>query len=173
MDLADLKKEVDTISNTDVWSLYAYLELQLKERKLVRTRNIVGERGEFLAIETYNNIAGLPKLQAAPEGTQNVDALSRKGERYSIKTLSIPGSTTGVFYGLAEPGAIEGERKFEYVIVVVIDKNYNLLRMIELNWEQFLKYKKWHKTMRAWNLNLTKQLLNEAKTIFDGTIALK
>jgi len=26
------------------------------------------------------------KLQAAPQGTKNVDAISRKGERYSIKT---------------------------------------------------------------------------------------
>lgn len=165
MELSELKKEVEKISDNDVWSLYAYLALQLKERKLVRTRNIVGERGEFLAIETYDKIAGLPKLQAAPEGTQNVDALSRKGERYSIKTITSPGTTTGVFYGLSEPGVQEKEHKFEYVIVVVIDKHYDLLKMLELNWDQFLKYRKWHKTMRAWNISLTQQLCAEARTI--------
>lgn len=165
MELSDLKKEVEKISDNGVWSLYAYLAFLLKERGLVRTRNIVGERGEFLAIETYNKISGMPKLQAAPEGTQNVDALSRKGERYSIKTISQPGSTTGVFYGLSEPGVPEKERKFEYVIVVMIDKYYDLVKMLELSWDQFLKYRKWHKTMRAWNLSLTKQLCEEAKLI--------
>ena len=165
MNLAEIKKEIKELSDENVWSLYAHLALQLKERGLVRTRNIVGERGEFLAIETYNKIAGLPKLQAAPEGTQNVDALSRKGERYSIKTITSPGSTTGVFYGLSEPGVTEKERKFEYVIIVVIDKNYDLVKMLELSWDQFLKYRKWHKTMRAWNISLTRQLCSEVKTI--------
>ncbi len=168
MDLSELKKEIEKAADSDIWSLYAYLALQLKERKLVRTRNIVGERGEFLAIETYNRISGLPKLQAAPEGTQNVDALSRKGERYSIKTVSLPGTTTGVFYGLSEPGVFEAERKFEYIIIVVIDNHYNLVKIIELNWEQFLKYRRWHKTMRAWNIGLTRQLYEEAKLIFSN-----
>ena len=165
MDFDEIKKGTEKLSDENIWSLYAHLALQLKERGLVRTRNIVGERGEFLAIETYNKISGLPKLQAAPEGTQNVDALSRKGERYSVKTISVPGVTTGVFYGLSDPGVPEKERKFEYVIVVLIDKHYDLVKMIELNWVQFLKYRKWHKTMRAWNVSLTKQLCDEAKTI--------
>ena len=165
MDFTEIKKEIEKLSDGNIWSLYAYLALQLKERGLVRTRNIVGERGEFLAIETYNKISGLPKLQAAPEGTQNVDALSRKGERYSIKTISLPGVTTGVFYGLSESGIPEKERKFEYVIIVVIDKHYDLVKMLELSWDQFLKYKRWHKTMRAWNISLTKQLCNEAKLV--------
>lgn len=165
MDLSELKNEIDVTPDEGIWTLYAYLALKLKERGLVRTRNIVGERGEFLTIETYNKIAGLPKLQAAPEGTQNVDAISRKGERYSIKTISQPGTTTGVFYGLSELGGLEKEKKFEYVVVVVIDKHYDLVKMLELNWDQFVKYRKWHKTMRAWNLSLTKQLCGEAKLI--------
>ncbi len=164
--LADIKENMRKISNSDTWSLYAYVAFQLKERGLVRTRNIVGERGEFLAIETYNKIPGAPKLQAAPEGTRNVDALSRKGERYSIKTISLPGSTTGVFHGFAEPGIKEKGERFEHLIIVLIDKNYDLIKIIELDWAQFLKYRKWHKTMRAWNITLTKQLCGDAKIIF-------
>ena len=34
----------------------------------------------------------------APVGTENIDAISRKGDRYSIKSTS--SNTTGVFYGL-------------------------------------------------------------------------
>src|SRR3989344_4150853 len=109
--LSDLKQKIEKISESDLWSLYAYVALQLKERGLVRTRNIVGERGEFLAIKIYNETAGLAKLQAAPEGTQNVDALSRKGERYSIKTVSEPSNLTGVFYGCGDQSEPNPEKK--------------------------------------------------------------
>lgn len=153
-------------NDEDLWLLYANAELELKKRGLVRTRNIVGERGEFLAIKTYNLINGLPKLQAAPEGTQNVDALSRKGERYSIKTISEPGVTTGVFYGCGDINDnYRGEKKFEYVIIVQLIRDYTPKRIIELTWHQFLQYRRWHKTMRAWNLTATKKLLDDSKII--------
>lgn len=166
MNLDGIKKEIKETADNDVWSLYAFLGKQLRERGLVRTRNIVGERGEFLAIETYNKTPGLPNLQAAPEGTQNVDAISRKGERYSIKTISEPGRTTGVFYGLAEPGSDEKEKKFEYVIIVLINKDFEPVKIVELNWNKFLQFKRWHARMRAWNLSLTRSLLTEARVIF-------
>lgn len=161
-----LMKEVDQLIDEEMWTLYAYTGLKLKERNLVRTRNIVGERGEFLAIKTYNETPGLAKLQAAPEGTQNVDALSRKGERYSIKTISEPGNLTGVFYGLGDQEVINPEKKFEFVVIVLIDKYYKPKKILEITWEQFLKFRRWHKTMRAWNLSLTKELFSETKIIF-------
>ena len=164
--LNEIIKKINSLKDDDIWRLYGYVGTELRTRKLIRTRNIVGERGEFLAIKSYNTIAGLPNLQAAPEGTQNVDALSRKGERYSIKTITAPGSTTGVFYGLGNLGDQDlPEQKFEFVVLVVIDKNYNLKKIFELSWKQFLKYRKWHKTMRAWNLSITKALSAEAKII--------
>ena len=118
-----------------------------------------------MVIKIYNETPGLAKLQAAPEGTQNVDALSRKGERYSIKTISEPGNLTGVFYGLGDQGTANPEKKFEFVVIVLIDKYYKPKKILEITWEQFLKFRRWHKTMRAWNLNLTKELLNEARII--------
>jgi hypothetical protein len=164
------KVNINELDNEELWLGYADIQQELKKRNLVRTNNIVGERGEFLAIEFYNSISGLPKLQAAPEGTQNVDALSRKGERYSIKTISEPGVTTGVFYGVGEKGdKSEPEKKFEYVIVVQIFKDYRPKRILELTWNQFIKFRKWHSTMRAWNLNITKQLIEESKVIIDKT----
>ena len=165
---SDIQKHIGEMSDSDVWSLFGFVRQLLAERKLVRTKNIVGERGEFLAIETYKSIAGLSNLQAAPEGTQNVDALSRKGERYSIKTITLPNKTTGVFYGLGEPGADEYEKKFEYLLIVIIDNHFNLNKIFELTWDQFIKAKKWHKTMRAWNISLTKELVSSAKLIFEN-----
>jgi hypothetical protein len=164
-----MKNILQKLNDVELWLLYADAELELKKRNLVRTRNIVGERGEFLAIEAYNSTPGLPKLQAAPEGTQNVDALSRKGERYSIKTITEPGLTTGVFYGLGENDDKNlPEKKFEYVIIVQIFKNYRPKKIIELTFEQFLTHRKWHSTMRAWNLRITNGLLKDAKVILDN-----
>jgi len=163
------KTKTSSLNNEELWLLYADTEKELKDRGLVRTRNIVGERGEFLAIEKYNSIPGMPNLQAAPEGTQNVDALSRKGQRYSIKTITEPGNTTGVFYGIGEKDEnLIPEKKFEYVIIVQIFRNYLPKRILELTWEQFLKHKRWHSTMRAWNLSVTKSLLNDAKVVADN-----
>lgn len=164
MSLDKVKKILNNLSNNEIWLIYANSILELKERNLIRTRNIVGERGEFLAIEKYKNTAGLPNLQAAPEGTQNVDALSRKGERYSIKTVTYPNKTTSVFYGIPN-GEEDINPKFEFVIIVLINKQFDLLEMYEINWQQFLKYKKWHRTMSGWNLTITKKLKDEAKII--------
>jgi len=168
--LDSLLKRIDGLPDEEIWTLYAYLGLKLKERGLVRTRNIVGERGEFLAIKVYNETPGTPKLQAAPEGTQNVDALSRKGERYSIKTISEPGNLTGVFYGCGDRDDSEPDKKFEYVVIVVIDRYFKLKKMLELTWEQFLKFRRWHKTMRAWNLSVTQGLESEAKIVFGAQL---
>ncbi len=155
------------LKNSEVWDIYALSIEELKKRNLIRTRNIVGERGEFLAIETYDGISGLPNLQAAPEGTQNVDAISRKGERYSIKTITEPGKTTGVFYGCGSPeDKNTPSQKFEFALIIIIGKDFQLKNIYELTWLQFLKYRKWHKTMRAWNLTVTKKLSEDVNIIF-------
>lgn len=164
------KVDINDFNDEELWISFSDIQKELKKRGLVRTNNIIGERGEFLAINTYNSIKGLPNLQAAPEGTQNVDALSRKGERYSIKTITEPGKLTGVFYGIVEnEEGVIFDKKFEYVIIVQIFKDLTPKRIIELDWNQFVKFKKWHSTMRAWNISVTKKLLSEAKIIIDNT----
>lgn len=165
--LDDFNKIIEGATDEEVWDIFAIASQMLKTRSLVRTKNIVGERGEFLAIKIFNSTPGLPNLQAAPEGTQSVDALSRKGDRYSIKTISYPGKTTGVFYGFGDSwGNISLDKKFEFVVIVLIGHDFQLKNMYELTWEQFLKLRKWHKTMRAWNLSLTKSLISEARVIY-------
>jgi hypothetical protein len=165
-DFKNLLKTIDTLEDEEVWDLYAHVSSMLKERGLVRTRNIVGERGEFLAIKIYNGVPGLAKLQVAPNGTQNCDALSRKGDRYSIKTISEPSNCTGVFHGCGDQNEKNPQRAFEYVTIVIIDKAYRPKKILELTWNQFLKFRKWHKTMRAWNITVTQDLLKEVKVIY-------
>lgn len=162
-----LMKKIEELDDDNLWKSYGLTIRELKKRKLIRTRNIVGERGEHLAIQIYNSTPKEPNLQAAPEGTQNVDALSRKGERYAIKTVTLPRKLTGVFYGLNSPESTEQEeKKFEYLIIVMINEFFEPVKIIECAWATFLKHKRWHKTTRAWNISVTSQLEKEFKLIF-------
>jgi len=152
-------------NDQEIISLYFELISELKTRNIIRTKNLLGDLGEYLAIHHYSKNPAFPNLQAAPAGTQNADALSRKGERYSIKSTS--GNLTSVFYGLndVDSGEIETQ-KFEYVTIVLFNNEFKLQKILELSWELFLKHKRWHKTMRGWNLSITRSLVDDATVVF-------
>jgi len=151
-----------------LYKAYTFVIHELRKRGIIRSKNVVGDLGEYLVIKHYNDTPGLPNLSPAPTGTQNVDALSRKGDRYSIKATT--GKVTGVFYGLHDKGESRPEKqKFEYVIVAIFDENLTLRRINELTWSDFLKYKRWHSRMRAWNLSITNDLLENTKTMYEAS----
>ena len=153
------------LSDQEIISLYSELITELKNRSIIRTKNLLGDLGEYLAIHHYSKNPNFPNLQAAPAGTQNVDALSRKGERYSIKSIS--GNLTSVFYGLNDVDSKDVDaQKFEYVVIVLFSNEFKLLKILELPWALFLENKRWHKTMRGWNLSITKKLVESATIIF-------
>ena len=156
-------QEKDT---SEIIRLYSMTIKELKRRKIIRTNNVLGELGEYLAIEIYNSTPGMPNLTAAPIGTENIDAISRKGDRYRIKSTS--STTTGVFYGLEAPGSETPDlQKFEYVIICKFDDDYELQTVLEMDWETFLKNKHWHSRMHAWNLSLSKKLRRECKVVYE------
>lgn len=160
-DYSDLKE----CSDVQIVELYSTIVQELKERGIIRTKNVLGDLGEYLAISYYNSTPGLPNLQAAPIGTRNIDAISRDGDRYSVKSTST--NQTGIFSGLDfDENGIPLKQYFEYVIVCRFNECYQLQSIYQLDWSVFVKYKKYHKTMRGWNLSITKELLSEAKVIF-------
>ena len=157
--------DVKHIENGDLISLYGDVIKELKNRNIIRTKNVLGDIAEFLVINHYCRNPKLPNLQAAPVGTQNIDAISRAGERYSIKATS--GLITGVFTGLEPKGSsLPDKQKFEYVIVCKFDNDYHLKAIYEFEWEAFVKHKRWHSTMKAWNLSLSKETLSDATVIY-------
>ncbi len=147
--------------------LYGQIIEELKARHIIRTKNVVGDIGEYLAIDYYTKTPGLPKLQFAPTSTKNIDAISVKGDRYSIKSTT--SNVTGVFYGLNPPGDDQPQPQlFEYAVIVLLNDNYQLIKILELDWNTFLKHKKWHSRMAAWHLAITKKLLADAVVVFDS-----
>ena len=162
-----MKDEIDVkaLSVDELLSLYSQIVKSLKNREIIRTKNFVGDIGEYLVIRYYNNTPNLPNLKAAPVGTENIDAISRAGKRYSIKTVT--SKTTGVFYGLEPKGSDKkDEQKFEFIIICLLNDEWELSKIYEIDWKTFLKHKKWHSRMRAWNLNLSKKLINDSNVIY-------
>ena len=153
----DLKK----FSDEEVISLYPKILKELKSRDIIRTNNLVGDLGEYWTRIKYNETPNLPNLQDAPKSTKNIDAISNKGERYAIKSTS--GSGTGVFASLSTEN---DEKKFEYLVIVLFDKDYILKEILELNWDQFKKFRRMKPPENKWNLPITNEVKSQAKKIF-------
>ena len=149
------------LNDEELISLYPSFLEQLKNRKIINTNNLVGELGEYYAINTYNNTTGLPKLQKAPPSTKNVDAMSINGERYAIKSLT--GAATSMFHSI--PLEDDGKIYFEYLVLVHLDNNYRINEIYELDWKQFKKFRKIHKTTGKYNITLNAQIKKESKNI--------
>ena len=91
LDKKKLEYEMENLQekNTkEMIQLYSMAIKELKRRKVIRTNNVVGGLGEYLAIEIYNSTPNMPNLAPALVGTENINAISRKGDRYSIKSTS-------------------------------------------------------------------------------------
>jgi hypothetical protein len=144
-------------------SSQAYIEL--KNRGVLRTKNVVGELGEHYATEHYSSNPKLPSLSIAPITVKNIDALSRNGEIYSIKTISSRKGTTGSFW---DPESIEkNEKKFDYLLIVILDNSFSLDMILELSWDDFFKHKKFNSRMSNYNISVTNKLMKDVSVVYE------
>tara|TARA_Y100000768_G_C23835301_1_gene613413 strand:+ start:367 stop:879 length:513 start_codon:yes stop_codon:yes gene_type:complete len=145
---------------------------ELRARGVLRTKNIVGEVGEYYAIKFYNKIdtniyassKKLPNLTPAGVTTKNVDALSRDGKIYSIKCVSSANGTTGSFWN--PDGIRNNEKTFDYLVIVILDEEYGVDKMLELSWDDFMKHKSYNSRMNNYNISITKKLTEKFKVIY-------
>jgi len=153
-----------TLSGSELVCLYGELLAEMRARNIIRSKNVTGDLGEYIAIDYYTMKNGLPKLQFAPPCTKNIDAISIEGERYSIKTTT--GNATGAFFGLEKDADPNMRPLFEYVVIVKLDEMYQPELILELNWDTFFRHKHWHSRIKAYHLLLTKALIDEAKVLY-------
>ena len=117
---------------------------------------------EAIAIKVFKDTPGLSKLNAAQHGTKNVDANSRNGERYSIKTIQKAKKTGTVYPDSQEPN----KQLFEYLLIVKLAPDLSLEGLYEFTWEQFLKVRAWDKRMNAWYVPISKNRLELGKCLY-------
>jgi len=154
--------QVFKLADDELLRLRAALDVEMRKRGIAFT---VGEIGEQLAVEHFKATPGLHNLQYAPTGTKNVDALSRNGDRYSIKTIC-KGKKTGTIYPDAENA---DKQLFEYLLIVRLSDSWTLKSIHQLAWETFLKVRSWDKRMNAWYVAISGRALSDATIIFDAT----
>lgn len=109
-------------SGMELIQIYGELLSKMREDKLIRSKNVTVDLGEYIVVDYYTKTKGLPKLQFAPPSTKNIDAISVNGERYSIKCITT--NTTGAFYGIEKNTDISDIKPlFEYVVIIKLNEN--------------------------------------------------
>lgn len=156
-----LKISMQNMTDQQLLVLRASLDVEMRRRKIAFS---VGEVGELLAVAHFKATAGLPNLQKAPTGTKNVDALSRNGDRYSIKTIC-KGKKTGTVY----PDSDNPDKQlFEHLLIVHLTDSWSLKSIHQLSWNTFCGIRSWDKRMNAWYVAISSRTLTSATTIFDS-----
>lgn len=147
--------ELQTLKDADLIRLRAALEIEMKRRKIAIS---VGQMAEELAVRFFNQTPGCPNLLPAPTGTSNVDALSRRGERYSIKGIC-NAKKTGTIYPDPED---RDKQLFEYILIVKITPEWQLKAIYEFDWKAFCECRSWDKRMNAWYVGASIRTLAKA-----------
>ncbi|MEN6290606.1 MAG: hypothetical protein ABFD07_01140 [Methanobacterium sp.] len=96
----------------------------------------VGEIGEKTGIKFFCSTPKLPNLKSAEIGTKNVDACSRDGERYSIKTALKAKKTGTIYPDLTNPD----KQLFEYLLIIKLAENFTLVYLYRFSCNNFYKY---------------------------------
>jgi hypothetical protein len=150
---------LEKMPDNELVLLRAGLDAEMRKRNIAFS---VGGVGEQLVIEHFRKTPGLPKLHPAQRGTKNVDANSRDGERYSIKTVC-HAKKTGTIY----PDADDRDKQlFEHILIAKLAEDWSLESIHQLGWKDFVKVRSWDKRMTAWYVAISKRTLGVAQLIY-------
>lgn len=151
--------DLNSLDDLELLELRAAVDGEARRRGLSFN---VGEIGEKLSIAVFKERPDLPVLAPAPRGTKNIDAISREGNRYSIKTLQ-RAKKTGTIY----PDPSDKDRRlFEFILIVLIHDDFTLERIIELDWQQFCAVRSWDIRMNAWYVARSHRALNVGRQVY-------
>lgn len=150
--------ELARAGDVELLHLRGLVNAEMRRRGLAVS---VGETGERLAVAYFNATPRLPNLQSAPAGTKNVDALSRSGDRYSIKS-TCTAKKTGTIY--ADKAEID-KQLFEYLLIVRLDESWGLESIYQLSWADFMRIRAWDRRMSAWYVPMSVRALSLATMV--------
>ncbi|MGO9138762.1 MAG: hypothetical protein ACLP9S_02645 [Syntrophales bacterium] len=159
MNEEEFQQVITSLSDDELMTMRVTVDSELTKRGISFN---VGALGEKMTITYFNSTSGLPNLLQAPTGAKNVDALSRQGDRYSIKAF-MKAKKTGTIY----PDENNMDKQlFEYLVVVRLNQNYQLEAIYRYTWSEFEKIRAWDKRMNAWYVPLSNKNLKTAEKLF-------
>jgi hypothetical protein len=154
--------DIKSMSDEELFRYRAALEVEMRRRGLDFS---VGQIGETLVIEYFNRTSGLPKLLRAPAGTKNVDALSRNGDLYSIKTIWHAKKTSTIY-----PDPKDKKKQlFEFLLIAQLNDDLTLKTVHQFSWHDFTKVRSWDSRMSAWYVGCSTKNLKQGKSILTSS----
>lgn len=150
--------DIKSMSDEELIRYRAALEVEMRHRGVAFS---IGDIGEKLAIDYFNRTPGLPNLLRAPAGTKNVDALSRNGDRYSIKTIWHAKKTSTIY-----PDPNDKEKQlFEFLLIAQLNDDLTLKSIHQFSWHEFTEVRSWDSRMSAWYISCSKKNLTKVQHI--------
>jgi len=119
--------------------------------------------GENYAVSAYagNPDKGLFTLRSV--NRPDVDAFAVHGRSYAIKSVSSLSKTGTFHFG---DKFTEAHKAFNFLVVVHVGPDLQLLRVLEFTWARFFAIKKRSERQQAWFLPLSKASVATAHTVF-------
>jgi hypothetical protein len=154
-----------TVSNKDLIVAYGHVLGAMRKRGIIRTKNVVGDLGESYAELEFSGRNDLPSLKLVPTNEKDIDAVDAEGKNYSIKSASKSSAKRTSAMHL-ERAHKEDDKRFDYLLIVVLEDSMELSAIYQFSWDQFWKLKSWSEPQKAWFLSLAKKNLDIAKKIF-------
>lgn len=154
-----------TVSNKELILAYGHILGAMRKRGIIRTKNVVGDLGESYVELEFSERNDLPLLKLAPANERDIDAIDADGKSYSIKSVSKTSAKRTSAIHLEQTHK-EDDKRFDYLLVVILEDSMELSDIYQFSWDQFWQLKSWSKTQKAWFLSLAKKNLAIGNKIF-------
>lgn len=148
-----MKHQLDTSSLTDEELIQAFgvLLTEMRTRRIIRTKNIVGELGEKYCQMNCN-------IKLSPTNEKDIDATDSLGRGYTIKSATeTSAKRTGAFH--LDFNHSKDDVRFHFLLVVIISDSMELKNIYSFTWDDFWLLKSWSKPQKAYFLSLSKKNL--------------
>ena len=146
--------ELSRLSEVQLLKLHASIIDELKARKVVRTKNNpVGDYTEWLVANALN-------LELSNNSASGYDGIDKKGIKYQIKGRRITPENTS-----RQLSAIRNlkEKDFDFLIVVIFNKDYQILDAVKVPHELVEKYASYRRHVNAHILHLRGAILDDVR----------
>ena len=153
-----------SISDAELISGFATLMAAMRTRGIIRTKNVVGELGEWYAKHIYSTYGPRGPIFLLEKNKKDVDAKDASGAIYSIKAASLSSSRTSAFHFSKDH--VASYRIFDYLVFVRVDDSLQLQCVYEFSWDKFWSLKRWNVRQKAWFLPLTKLVFESGFRVF-------
>ena len=150
----------------ELLEVYSNIEIELKNRGVIRTSNLTGELAEYYALKYLKSWNNEMELILEPPSTKDFDIKDIKSNlSFSVKGIKGKNNKTSIFDRVNHKNELNPKKIFDYAVVVKFNYKYQIDQVYLLSWDVFLIHRNWHSTMKGWDLTITNNFKLDDKVI--------